>query len=138
MRISQWLNRSGIRAVEAVLSVPPPIVDDAAALRIEQSHEPASGIAVLGRLFVGPEGRNQAVGEQLTRAAMDYGAEWKLRLVLDVMEKDEAAVVAVQSVGVARETHSERTMNVIVDVVRALEPWSHRPGVRQLRELLLP
>jgi hypothetical protein len=29
-------------------------------------------------------------------------------------------------------------MNVIVDVVRTLDPWSHRPKVRQLRELLLP
>ncbi|MEU6187625.1 hypothetical protein [Nocardia sp. NPDC047038] len=52
-------------------------------------------------------------------------------------EPDEAARVAVESVVIARETRSERTMNVIVDVVRALAPWNHRPQVRQLRDALL-
>ncbi|WP_454199262.1 helix-turn-helix domain-containing protein [Nocardia sp. Marseille-Q1738] len=52
-------------------------------------------------------------------------------------EPDEAARVAVQSVVIARETRSERTMNVIADVVRTLDPWSHRPQVRQLHDVLL-
>ncbi|QLY34927.1 XRE family transcriptional regulator [Nocardia huaxiensis] len=53
-------------------------------------------------------------------------------------EPDEAARVARESVVVARETCSERTMNVIVDVVRALDPWRHRAQVRELRDVLLP
>lgn len=52
-------------------------------------------------------------------------------------EPDEAARVAVESIVIARETRSERTMNVIVDVVRALDPWNHRPQVRQLHDALL-
>ncbi|MEV6253939.1 XRE family transcriptional regulator [Nocardia sp. NPDC051911] len=53
-------------------------------------------------------------------------------------EPDEAATVATKSVEVARETRSERTMNVVVDVMRTLDPWNHRPSVRQLREALMP
>ncbi|MBF6174344.1 XRE family transcriptional regulator [Nocardia blacklockiae] len=52
-------------------------------------------------------------------------------------EPDEAASVAVQSVGVARETRSARTLHVVADVARTLDPWSHRPKVRQLRDLLM-
>ena len=53
-------------------------------------------------------------------------------------EPDEAAAVAETSVAVARETRSERTMNVIVDVVRTLDPWRHRPKVKHLRDVLMP
>lgn len=53
-------------------------------------------------------------------------------------EPDEAARIAVQSVRIARETRSERTMNVATEVMRALEPWRHRPMVRQLHDVLLP
>ncbi|WP_282777472.1 XRE family transcriptional regulator [Nocardia sp. CC201C] len=53
-------------------------------------------------------------------------------------EPDEAAVVATTAVGIARETRSERTMNVVIDVVRALEPWRHRASVRTLHDVLAP
>ncbi|MGV9834278.1 helix-turn-helix domain-containing protein [Nocardia niigatensis] len=82
-------------------------------------------------------GQVLAGGSLSRRDAGFFGARRAKALALSG-EPDEAAVVAVQSVSVARETHSERTMNVIVDVVRTLDPWSHRPKVRQLRELLLP
>ncbi|MEU4317647.1 hypothetical protein AB0F85_04530 [Nocardia fluminea] len=49
-------------------------------------------------------------------------------------EPDEAAAVATKSVTVGLETQSERTIKVVVDVLRTLSPWDHRPGVRQLRE----
>lgn len=48
-------------------------------------------------------------------------------------EPDEAATTAV---GVARETHSDRTINLIVEVVRVLEPWRNRASVRALHEVL--
>ncbi|MBF6456932.1 helix-turn-helix transcriptional regulator [Nocardia cyriacigeorgica] len=53
-------------------------------------------------------------------------------------EPDEAATVAATAVAVARETRSERTMNVVAEVVRALEPWRNRPNVRMLNDVLMP
>ncbi|MBF6233285.1 hypothetical protein [Nocardia farcinica] len=53
-------------------------------------------------------------------------------------EPDEAATVAATAVTVARETRSERTMNVVVEVVRALDPWRNRPSVRMLNDVLMP
>ncbi|MEU6563265.1 GNAT family N-acetyltransferase [Nocardia nova] len=97
--INAWVATNSASAVGHSLITAPKPTDDAAALWIEQSHEPASSIAVLGRLFVGPEGRNRGAGEQLTRAAMDYGAERNLRLVLDVMEKDKAAIRLYERLG---------------------------------------
>ncbi|WP_280270926.1 XRE family transcriptional regulator [Nocardia wallacei] len=70
------------------------------------------------------------------RDAGFFGARRAKALALSG-EPDEAASAAVRSVSVARETHSERTINVLADVVRTLDPWSHRPKVRRLRELLL-
>lgn len=52
-------------------------------------------------------------------------------------EPDEAAAVGLVSVQVAREAHSERTMRVLGEVVRTLEPWSSRPGPRSLREAVV-
>ena len=73
--------------------------DDAVDLWVERSQEPTAKIVVLGRLFVGPEGRGHGVGEQLTRAAMDFARERDNRLVLDVMEKDRAAIRLYQRLG---------------------------------------
>jgi len=52
-------------------------------------------------------------------------------------EPDEAAAVGLASVRVAQETHSERTMRVLGEVVRTLESWSSRPGPRALREAVV-
>ncbi|MFD3431245.1 helix-turn-helix domain-containing protein [Nocardia fluminea] len=53
-------------------------------------------------------------------------------------EPDEAATIATEAVGIARETRSERTMNVIIEVVHALDPWRNRASVRALHEVLAP
>lgn len=52
-------------------------------------------------------------------------------------EPDEAAAVGLASWRVAQETHSERTVHLLGDVVRTLEPWSSRPGPRMLKEAVL-
>ncbi len=52
-------------------------------------------------------------------------------------EPDEAAAVGLASLRVAQETHSERTVRLLGEVVRTLEPWSSRPGPRALREAVL-
>jgi transcriptional regulator with XRE-family HTH domain len=49
-------------------------------------------------------------------------------------EPDEAANVGLTALRVAQETRSERTVRLLGDVVRTLEPWSSRPGPRTLKE----
>ncbi len=90
-----------------------------------------------------PQIAAQLFGDVLTSGSLSrrdtgfFGARQAKALALSG-EPDEAARVAVHSVGVARETRSERTMNVVVEVMRALESWRHRPMVRQLHDVLQP
>lgn len=72
------------------ISEPQP-TDDAAQLAKDHGIN-SDTIAVLGRLFVAPETRGQRIGYHLTRTAMDDAAHHKMRLVLDVMNKDTAAI----------------------------------------------
>ncbi|MFD5938493.1 GNAT family N-acetyltransferase [Streptomyces griseus] len=65
----------------------------------QQSGEDEAHIGVLARLFVVRSARKHAVGESLMRAAMDYAEENGLRLVLDVMDKDEAAIRLYERLG---------------------------------------
>ncbi|WP_433891288.1 N-acetyltransferase family protein [Streptomyces sp. CA-111067] len=58
----------------------------------EKSGEAEERIGVLARLFVVREARKHAAGERLMRAAMDYARQGSIRLVLDVMTKDTAAI----------------------------------------------
>jgi hypothetical protein len=51
-------------------------------------------------------------------------------------EPDEAAAVGLRAVQVAKETNSERTMRLLIDVVGTLTPWSGRPGPRALKHAL--
>ena len=53
-------------------------------------------------------------------------------------EPDEASNVGLEALRLASATNSERTKNVIRDVLRVLQPWDGRPGPRQLREALSP
>ena len=77
-----------------------PQPDDAAAT-IWMAHPENRGehTAVLGRLFVLSRARGHALGEQLARAATDYAHQHGLRLVLDVMTKDSAAVRLYERLG---------------------------------------
>ena len=77
-----------------------PTDTDAAAVMFRETVEGAAvDIAVLGRLFVHPEARRHRAGELLTRAAMDHAASAGLRLVLDAMEKDQAAIRLYERLG---------------------------------------
>jgi ribosomal protein S18 acetylase RimI-like enzyme len=57
---------------------------------------------VLARLFVLREARGRALGEQLTRTAMEFARHQGLRLVLDVMAKDTAAIRLYERLGWTR------------------------------------
>jgi ribosomal protein S18 acetylase RimI-like enzyme len=65
----------------------------------EKSGEDEERIGVLARLFVVREARKHAVGEDLMTAAMDYARQRSLRLVLDVMAKDTAAIRLYERLG---------------------------------------
>lgn len=73
--------------------------EDAVRLWQRWSGTDASTIAVLARLFVVREARGDSVGEHLTRTAMEYAQREKLRLVLDVMTKDTAAIRLYERLG---------------------------------------
>lgn len=66
--------------------------EEAVSLWLNQSRSNADKVAVLARLFVVPEARKRAVGERLMRAAVGYAQDNGIRLVLDVMTKDAAAI----------------------------------------------
>jgi len=100
-RPEEWLTPRGmINAWVAVKSgtvighvtVSRPADEPAVSLWVERSGESASSVAVLARLFVVPEARNVAAGEGLVRAAVDYARGEGIRLVLDVLAKDAAAI----------------------------------------------
>ncbi|MFC8526619.1 GNAT family N-acetyltransferase [Nocardia sp. NPDC057227] len=73
--------------------------DDAARLWLERTAEPLTRVLVFGRLFVGTAGRNHGVGERLVRTAMAYATDRDKRLVLDVMDKDRAAIRLYERLG---------------------------------------
>ena len=86
--------------------------EDAVSFWLDQSGATEHEVAVLARLFVAPEARRMALGRRLTEAAMDYGVEHGLRLVLDVMTKDTAAMrlyetLGWQQIGVSKHAYGD-------------------------------
>jgi GNAT superfamily N-acetyltransferase len=64
----------------------------AVSLWVEQSGTGEANVAVLGRLFVVRAARSHSTGRRLMEAAMQFGRCEGVRLVLDVMTKDVAAI----------------------------------------------
>ena len=64
---------------------------DEAAVRLWKKKS-GQQVHVLARLFVIPAARGNRLGAKLTEAAMQWAQERDYRLVLDVMEKDQAAI----------------------------------------------
>jgi GNAT superfamily N-acetyltransferase len=82
--------------------------EDAVALWIEQSGDDEARVAVLARLFVIQAARKHATGMHLMEAAMGYARAHDLRLVLDVMAKDAAAIRLYERLGwrkIGESTH---------------------------------
>ena len=52
-------------------------------------------------------------------------------------EPDQACAVGLEAAGIARETASERTMQLLGEVVRELSPWKSLPRTRELRQAVL-
>ncbi|WP_314416535.1 GNAT family N-acetyltransferase [Streptomyces kroppenstedtii] len=90
------------------VAVMSPQGEAAVSMWTQQSGEPEERIGVLARLFIVKAARKQALGEALMQAAMSYGRERGLRLVLDVMTKDTAAMRLYERLGwreIGRTSH---------------------------------
>ena len=87
-----WVATLDHQVVGHALLTSPTEGDDAARLWHEQTDTPLAAITVLGRLFVDPLARGHAAGSQLLREVLQYATAHGLTAVLDVMEKDEAAI----------------------------------------------
>lgn len=96
--IQAWVAEIDHRIVGHV-AVMRPQGEDAAALWQERSGDEETGIGVLARLYVIREARSRAVGERLMRTATDYAQQHGMRLVLDVMTKDTAAIRLYERLG---------------------------------------
>ena len=94
-----WVGELDGRIVGHVaISWPQP--DDAAAIMWTSTPEGANDtVAVLGRLFVLNVARGHSLGLKLMQAATDYAHSHGLRLVLDVMTKDAAAIRLYERLG---------------------------------------
>ncbi|MFD7815592.1 GNAT family N-acetyltransferase [Streptomyces sp. NPDC059785] len=96
--IASWVGELDGEIVGHV-AVMRPRGEDAVSLWMRQSGEREGQVGVLARLFVVEGARRQALGERLTRVAMSFGRERGLRLVLDVMTKDAAAMRLYERLG---------------------------------------
>lgn len=96
--LASWVAAAGQRIVGHV-AVMRPRGEGAVSLWVGQSGDDEQRIGVLARLFVVGDARKRAVGEQLVRTVMGYGQSHDLRLVLDVMVKDAAAIRLYERLG---------------------------------------
>lgn len=87
----------------------PSAYDSAAGILHEDFGIPLESIGVVQRLFVSPLVRNLGIGSELLETAMEYVKKYQRSLVLDVMEKDRAAIRAYKKHGwleIGRFSHS--------------------------------
>ncbi|MFG3492505.1 GNAT family N-acetyltransferase [Streptomyces sp. NPDC047972] len=96
--LAAWVGELQGRIVGHV-SVMRPQGEESAAMWMEQSGEDEEHVAVLARLFVVAEARKHALGQQLMQAALEWAREHDIRLVLDVLTKDAAAIRLYQRLG---------------------------------------
>lgn len=93
-----------------------------------EAGKPARAAALFDQVLVG--------GQLSHRDAGLFSARRATALALSG-EPDEAAVVGLEAVQIARETSSERTVRILAETVQVLKPWSSRPGPRALKQAVL-
>ena len=69
----------------------------------------------------------------------DYGYFMSLKgsALAAMGEPDEASSTGLTALTIATETHSERTLRELVNLLQRLSPWSTRPSVQALRDAVL-
>lgn len=90
--VAQWTALSDGRPVGHVSISRPTRHDSAPSQFISHNPERENRIRVVGRLFVAPSARRLGVADGLMGQAEAYGKNARSVLVLDVMEKDQAAI----------------------------------------------
>ncbi|MFE9493050.1 GNAT family N-acetyltransferase [Streptomyces collinus] len=86
-------------AIVGHVAIMHPSGEDAVSLWVEQSGDDEAHVALLARLFVTQAARGNDTGELLMQAAMSHARDNDLRLVLDVMVKDTAAIRLYERLG---------------------------------------
>jgi ribosomal protein S18 acetylase RimI-like enzyme len=97
--IRAWVAELDGALVGHVLIAAPTPDDDAPRLWSEQQPNGPHELAVLGRLFVLPTARRRSVAESLVNVAASFADKNRLHLLLDVMEKDRAAIRLYERMG---------------------------------------
>lgn len=97
--IRAWVAELDGDVVGHVVATTPTDSDDAARLLRGQTWETGEDLAVLGRLFVLPRARGRSFGERLVSAVVEYAQQHGLQLVLDVIDKDRAAIRLYERLG---------------------------------------
>ncbi|MEV4502717.1 GNAT family N-acetyltransferase [Streptomyces klenkii] len=96
--LAAWVAESDGEIVGHV-AIMRPQGEDAVSLWTEQSGAGEADVAVLARLFVVRAARKHSTGKRLMEEAMDYARENGIRLILDVMTKDAAAMRLYERLG---------------------------------------
>jgi len=73
--------------------------DDDVSVALWRQQNPNDAIAVLGRLFVGPDERAGGVASRLMGAAVEWSREANVRLVMFALVKDQAAMRLYERLG---------------------------------------
>ena len=104
-----WLSPPGLCAawvatldhsiVGHVLVTEPSLKNAAVETWASQQHGHADSIAIMARLFVDAGARGHGLGQRLTAAATAWATQNGRRLVLDVLDKDQAAMRMYERLG---------------------------------------
>ncbi|MGY4918033.1 N-acetyltransferase family protein [Streptomyces sp. 900116325] len=97
--LAAWVAELDGKVVGHVAINSPQPGEEVARLWKEKNGVDNSQIAVLARLFVASEARKGSVGKRLMDAAEAYARTSKLRLVLEVLTKDAAAIRLYERLG---------------------------------------
>ncbi|WP_329165655.1 GNAT family N-acetyltransferase [Streptomyces sp. NBC_01267] len=97
--LAAWVAESDGHVVGHVAVNSPQSGDEVARLWSEESGANSSQVAVLARLFVASGARKGSAGKHLVDAAVSYARANELRLVLEVLAKDAAAIRLYERLG---------------------------------------
>ncbi len=109
--LGAWVAVADCGPVGHIMLTTPSHGDAAVAMLLDRHGGSADDVAVLERLFVAPEHRRRHAARQLMAAAMAFAEARGRRAVLEVMDKDRAAVrlyeaLGWRSMGPLRHVHS--------------------------------
>lgn len=97
--LAAWVAELDGHVVGHVAVNSPQSGDEVARLWSEKSGANSSQVAVLARLFVASDARKGSAGKRLVDAAVSYARANNLRLVLEVLTKDAAAIRLYERLG---------------------------------------